>query len=221
MIAVQTRFHDKIRSSIRSEGCAPYAEVVTADPDVKIERHLARLLLTSRKQMVTAGIERSKRGLSLSGRAGETLRRLVDLVSHRSGLAIAAMNEAAVTLPQVLLLSHVERCAATSPTEIAAAMGASLPAASQMIDRLVQEGLLDRAEDPADRRRKTVATTVDARAVLRKIRTARSTEYGRGLAAVSPDLLVQMAALLERVVAQLEGARPGARQAARSTRKRK
>ncbi len=155
--------------------------------------------------MVTLRAGRAQPRLDRSSRAGDALRRLVDLVSHRSGLALAAMDEAAITLPQVLLLSHVERCVATSPTEVAAAMHASLPAVSQMIDRLVQQKLLDRAEDPADRRRKTVATTSEARTLLRKLNVARSTEYESGLAPVSPELLAAMVTLIERVITQLEG----------------
>jgi DNA-binding MarR family transcriptional regulator len=147
--------------------------------------------------------------------AGTALRRLVDMISHRSGLALATMTEAATTLPQVLLLSHVER-GATSPTELAEAMHTSLPAVSQMIDRLVQQGLLDRTEDPVDRRRKTVATTGDARAFLRKLKAARSTEFDLGLAPVDPELLDEMAGLIERVIAQLEAPRPGVRRPLRS-----
>lgn len=171
--------------------------------------------------MAAPEVERSQRELSGIGSAGDALRRLVDLVSHRSGLALAVMNEAAVTLPQVLLLNHVQRRIEASPTEIAVAMNASLSAASQMIDRLVQQGLLDRKEDPGDRRRKTVATTANARALLRKLRTARSTEYERGLATVDPDLLVEMTALIGRVIAQLAPPRPGGRRVSGSTRRRK
>jgi DNA-binding MarR family transcriptional regulator len=147
---------------------------------------------------------------------GASLRRLVDMVSHRSGLALAVMAEATITLPQVLLLSHVERRGATSPTELAEAMHTSLPAVSQMLDRLVQQGLLDRTEDPVDRRRKTVATTADARAFLRKLKAARSTEFDLGLAPVDPELLVEMTGLIERVIAQLETPRPGVRRHSRS-----
>src|SRR5258708_2930726 len=104
----------------------------------------------------------SKSGPRRSGHAGAALRRLVDLVSHRSGLALALMNEAAITLPQVLLLSHVERRGSASPSELAEAMHASLSAVSQMIDRLVRQGFLHRADDPGDRRRKSVTATGDA-----------------------------------------------------------
>lgn len=52
-------------------------------------------------------------------RAGDALRRLVDLISHRSGVALALMNDAAVTLPQVLLLSRVEKFGSASLAELA------------------------------------------------------------------------------------------------------
>jgi len=129
---------------------------------------------------------------------------LVDLVAHRSGLALTIMNEAAVTLPQVLLLSHVERRGSASPSELAKALHTSLSSVSQMIDRLVQQGLLDRTEDWRDRRRKSLATTANASAFLRKLGAARSMEYELGLASVPPELRAQMAILLERVVSELE-----------------
>jgi DNA-binding MarR family transcriptional regulator len=147
----------------------------------------------------------SKHRRGRAGQAGEALRRLVDLVSHRSGLALATMNDAAITLPQVLLLSHVERRGTASPSELAEAMHASLPAVSQMIDRLVQQGLLDRTDDPVDRRRKSLATTAGARSFMRKLAAARSTEYELGLASAAPELLAQLTILIGRVVEELDG----------------
>src|SRR5438105_10056805 len=111
----------------------------------------------------------SKGGLDQTSRAAEALRRLVDRVSHRSGLALATMAEATITLPQVLLMNQVVRRRATSPSDLAKAMHVSLPAVSQMIDRLVRQGLLNRTEDPADRRRKALATTTAAHAFLNKL----------------------------------------------------
>ncbi len=114
------------------------------------------------------------------------------------------MNDAAVTLPQVLLLNHVERRGTASPSDLAGTVHVSLPAVSQMIDRLVQQGLLSRTEDPVDRRRKSLATTARARSVLRKLGAARSAEYELGLAPVSPGLLAQLTDLIERIVSELE-----------------
>lgn len=83
-------------------------------------------------------------------------------------------------------------------------MRVSLAAVSQMIDRLVHQRLLDRAEDPVDRRRKVLATTAAAQSFLRKLEAARSRDFELGLNPIDPEVLAQMAALLERAVAQLE-----------------
>src|SRR5215831_117809 len=95
-------------------------------------------------------------------RAGAALRQLVDLVAHRSGLVLSAMTEAGVTLPQVLLLSRVEQQGAVSLSWLAENMRSSAPAVSQMVDRLVQQGFLERTEDPLDRRRKSLRASAAA-----------------------------------------------------------
>jgi len=140
-------------------------------------------------------------------RAGDALRRLVDLVSHGSGAVFMLMNDASVTLPQVLLISRVEKLGSPSLSDLAEGSTASTAALSQMIDRLVQQGLLDRAEDPVDRRRKAIRVTSRARALLRKIEAARSADYELGLASLGDDLRTRLAAMLERVVAEIEDAR--------------
>jgi DNA-binding MarR family transcriptional regulator len=140
-------------------------------------------------------------------RAGSALRRLVDLVSHRSGLALALMSEAAVTLPQVLLMSRVEQVGSASLSDLGEGSLASTAALSQMIERLVRQGLLDRTEDSIDRRRKAIRTTTRARALLRRLEAARSADYEIGLSAVSEELRARLATALERVVADVERAR--------------
>jgi len=146
--------------------------------------------------------------------AGEALRQVVDLVAHRSGLALTEMEKAGITLRQVLLMSQVQRRGTASPSELAEAMRTSLPAVSQMIDRLVQQGFLDRREDAVDRRRKSVATTGTANSFLKKLQAARSREYELGLGSVSPELLGQLATVLASVRSQLENAHPGDRKTA-------
>jgi DNA-binding MarR family transcriptional regulator len=160
--------------------------------------------------------ERRERAPSLApgaGPAGKALRRLVDLVSHRSGQALAEMGEAGVTLPQVLLMSHIQRRGKASLSVLAQAMHVSLPAMSQMIERLVQQGLLDRGEDSTDRRRKSVAITATASSFLRKLEATRSREYELGLGSISRERLGQLATVLESVVAELESTGSGGRRA--------
>jgi DNA-binding MarR family transcriptional regulator len=140
-------------------------------------------------------------------RAADALRRLVDLVSHRSGSVFALMNDASVTLPQVLLVSRVQQFGSASLSDLVEGAHASPAAVSQMIERLVQLGMLYRVEDPSDRRRKAISVTPRADTLLRKLKAARSADYALGLAAVSPELLAQMAFLLDSAVAEIKAAR--------------
>jgi DNA-binding MarR family transcriptional regulator len=131
------------------------------------------------------------------------LLRLVNRVAHRHGASLAVMQEAALTLPQVLLLSRVAEGHARIPSELAAVSGGSLPAVSQMIERLVRQQYLARGEDPTDRRRKTLSATPAAQAVLLRLAAARAAEYGEGLAPLSAERLRALAAVLEAVLAEL------------------
>lgn len=142
---------------------------------------------------------------------GDALRRLVDLASHRSGSVFALMNDASVTLPQVLLINRAEQFGSASLSDLAEGSTASAAALSQMIERLVQQGLLHRAEDPIDRRRKAIGVTPRARAFLRKLEAARSADYELGLISLGHELRAQLASVLKRVVADIENARAGDR----------
>jgi MarR family transcriptional regulator, lower aerobic nicotinate degradation pathway regulator len=117
------------------------------------------------------------------------------------------MNSEAITLPQVLLMSRVERLGSASPSDLAEGSRASAAAMSQMIERLVRQRLLERAEDSTDRRRKAIRLTPRARVLLRKLKAARSTDYELGLSSLSRKLREELAAALERAVAQIESER--------------
>jgi DNA-binding MarR family transcriptional regulator len=141
-----------------------------------------------------------------AGGAGLALQRLVDMISHRSGAVLSIMSDASVTLPQVLLLSRVAAIGSSSPSDIALEAQASAPAASQMIERLVQQRLLLRKELPDDRRRKLISPTRKARALLGRLEAARAADYDLGLAPLSSELRNAMALLLQRAVNELAGA---------------
>jgi DNA-binding MarR family transcriptional regulator len=142
----------------------------------------------------------------VDGEAGAALQRLVNLISHRSGRVISIMSEASVTLPQVLLLNRVDAIGSTSPSDIALEAQASAPAASQMIERLVRQGLLRRVEDPSDRRRKVISLSPAARALLKKLEAARAVDYELGLAPLGAELKSAMAEVLRQAADELERA---------------
>lgn len=52
-------------------------------------------------------------------------------------------------------------------------MGVTSAAASQLLDRLVQQGLAVRAEDPRDRRNKVVQLTEAGRSIVQEVMAAR------------------------------------------------
>jgi DNA-binding MarR family transcriptional regulator len=105
-------------------------------------------------------------------------------------------------------LLHIRRRGALAVSDIGTRMGVSNAAASQMLDRLVAQGLVVRSEDPNDRRVRQIALTPEG---LRRVdETLRSqTDWLEGLAdLLSPKeqasvitvlkLLIEKANLLEQ-----------------------
>jgi DNA-binding MarR family transcriptional regulator len=143
--------------------------------------------------------------------AGKLLQQLVNDISHRGGLTLSLMNDAAVTLHQVLLLTHLTEAKECAVSDLAARLNMSPPSISQMVDRLFQLGMISRAEDAADRRRKILAVTPKAKALLARISAARSAEYAAGLASVRPALRKELVELLRKVLKDLHSAPNGRR----------
>jgi DNA-binding MarR family transcriptional regulator len=119
---------------------------------------------------------------------------------------VALMDDAGVTLRQVLLISRVERFGSASLSDLASDSFASAAALSQMVDRLARQGLLTRTEDSIDRRRKAIRVTPRARALLRRLEAARSADYDLGLRPLTPELRTRLAAALDEVVSAIEDA---------------
>jgi DNA-binding MarR family transcriptional regulator len=137
------------------------------------------------------------------GEIGELLQEFVNRVSHLQGKTLAVLTKESVTLQQVLLLRRVEQLGKCTPSDIAERMHMSLPAVSQMIDRLFLLGLLMRNEALGDRRKKDVAVTPKGHAFLERIRRARSAEYEAGVASLSHKLHSDLAKLLRKALAVL------------------
>jgi len=78
--------------------------------------------------------------------------------SKDSGLSIAQMST-------LFHLHHGSRCGVSNIGDL---LGVTNAAASQMIDRLVQHGLIERTEDPVDRRAKQLRLTDKGRSIVRE-----------------------------------------------------
>lgn len=87
------------------------------------------------------------------------------------GIAAASIAEVddAVTLPQLRVLVMVSTRGPMNLAAVAAGLEVSASNASRICDRLMKAGLLDRREDPADRRNVTLTITDRGQAIFNKV----------------------------------------------------
>jgi DNA-binding MarR family transcriptional regulator len=139
---------------------------------------------------------------------GKLLSELVNRVSHGSGETLRIMAEAQVTLQQVLLLTRLREAGSSSASGLAATLRLSLPAVSQAVDRLVRMELVTRMEDGVDRRRKAIATTAKANALLDRLSRARANEYSVGLSGLPQKTQKHFEEFLREALSQLKRIQP-------------
>jgi len=83
------------------------------------------------------------------------------------------LRDNGLTMAHYLLFMQIYKVGPCGVTEIASLLDVSKPAASQMVDRLVAQGLISRREDPADRRHTRIGLTSKGRALTLKCIAAR------------------------------------------------
>jgi DNA-binding MarR family transcriptional regulator len=83
------------------------------------------------------------------------------------------MRDYSLSMPQLSTLMRLYYRRAGAVSDIAVALGVTNAAASQMVDRLVQLGLIDRLEDKLDRRVKHVELTEKGRALIQRTMDVR------------------------------------------------
>ena len=97
------------------------------------------------------------------------------------------MDENRLSFSQVNVLMRLYHDSKSGVSEIGEQMGVTSAAASQAIDRLVQQGLIERTEDPQDRRAKRLALTSKGRALVEQGIETRS-QWIEGLThALTPE----------------------------------
>ena len=95
----------------------------------------------------------SSRDYSLAGDVVGLLRELLHSLLMSS---LPAWLDLELTLPQLRTVFVVAHNKQSSVMQIAQHLGIGMPTASHLIDKLVQAGLVERGEDPGDRRRAIV-----------------------------------------------------------------
>jgi DNA-binding MarR family transcriptional regulator len=120
------------------------------------------------------------------------------------GRTLGIMHSAKLTTPQMGVLEFVR-----SPRTVSAValhVGLSLPATSQMIEKLVRRRLVRRSESAVDRRERAVVLSASGKALLERIARARSARFEASLAVLPPRAAARLEAVLIEVVGALEKA---------------
>ncbi len=144
--------------------------------------------------------------MSPSEQLTQAIRTWAEVFIHRSMRDFRRfLGESGLTYVQfsvLMRLHHGERCGVS---DIGEQLGVSRAAASQMVDRLVQMGLVERREDPDDRRVRRLSLTERGHTFVEEGIAAR-TRWLEDLAEVlAPD---QREAIIQALNTLTEAARP-------------
>ena len=104
------------------------------------------------------------------------------LYARRHGLSVAHM----------VAMAHLQRHTCCKVSDLAASLGVTSAAASQMIDRLVHLGYVSRLENPTDRRSRQLTLTDAGREILREALAARQQWLGALASQLSPEERMQI-----------------------------
>ena len=116
------------------------------------------------------------------------------------GDTLALMNELGLTMAQMVTLHIVGHKGGQSISGIAAHLRLSAAATSHLVDRLVRVGLLARAEDPVDRRQKSVSITPDGRRLVDRIQREHARQLTAAMAPLSAEARRQFSKAVSQVI---------------------
>jgi DNA-binding MarR family transcriptional regulator len=103
-----------------------------------------------------------------------TLQKWIEVSMHRSiRHFICYARESGLSMSQLGALLHIHRSGSSGVTDLGDDLGVTSSAASQMLERLVQQELVLRSEDPSDRRVKQIILTDKGLRVLQESMRAR------------------------------------------------
>lgn len=114
------------------------------------------------------------------------------------GIAAASVAEVddVVTMPQLRVLMLLATRGPMNLAGVAAGLGVSAPNASRICDRLLKAGMVDRRDDPTDRRHIALTLTADGRALIDRVTRHRRAAIKRVLRNLSADRRARLAAAL-------------------------
>ena len=131
-----------------------------------------------------------------------TLRFLIARLARQQRQA-AAVEPHDLTASRLAALASLARLGPLTLGDLAAVEGVQSPTMTRIVTKLEELGLVDKTEDPSDRRVTQLAVTPDGAALLEDVRTRESAFLARRLAEMGVDERRQLARalpLLERLL---------------------
>lgn len=145
----------------------------------------------------------------LAQRLGATLGALMsEIMQYSARDTLRLIQREEMSMPRMTAIMMLWRCGTASISDISRHLNLSLGATSHLVDKLVEDGFVTRAEAAEDRRQKHVALTERGRAFAAEVRRVRVGELTRRLGQLPAPLLARALAALEDVQAHLRGAAP-------------
>jgi DNA-binding MarR family transcriptional regulator len=145
-------------------------------------------------------MDKDRNPLKLVGLVNRTFARLVDAPLRELGFAIG----------QLPVLVSLKKRGALPQAELARIARVEQPSMAQLLTRMERDGLIRREADPADGRSRLVTLTERASRQMPKGKAVMDATCEQALAGFSDREREQLAALLERVLANLEAQEPPA-----------
>ncbi len=122
----------------------------------------------------------------------------LELFMHRSMRSfVRYARERGLSMSQMATLFQISRRGRLAVSDISDDLGVSNAAASQLLDRLVQQGLVLRSENPQDRREKMLVITDEGRHVLLETTRTRLVWLERLADSLTPEEKAKIVAALE------------------------
>lgn len=109
-----------------------------------------------------------------------------------------------LSLGQMKALAHLHHAGQATVGEIGAGMGISMPAASELIDQLVDRALVERGVNPADRRQVVLRITPGATRIGEELGALRRAQVRAALARLGPAERSAFLPVLTALVEALE-----------------
>ena len=131
----------------------------------------------------------------------KTFKRFTAIVMHHSIINDnISSRENRLSLSQLLALNFIYHKGSLGVSDLAEKIGISNAASSQLLERMVQQGIVSRHENPEDRRNKLIKLTEKGKELIKDILTSRGKWLEELQHTMTPDEQQQVQQVLQLVI---------------------